>query len=80
MEPIRLDTKNFLKEKGNIPIADVRTPLEYSRGHIPEAILFPLFSNEERAEVGKLFALHGNEKAIEKGYEIAGTKIKSLFK
>jgi tRNA 2-selenouridine synthase len=76
MEPIRQDPENFLKEKVNIPIADVRTPLEYSRGHIPGATLFPLFSNEERAEVGKLYALYGHERAIERGYELAGQKLK----
>lgn len=75
MQLIRQEAENFLYDKENILIADVRTPLEYSLGHIPGAILFPLFSNEERAEVGRLYAIYGNEKAMEKGYEIAGKKL-----
>jgi tRNA 2-selenouridine synthase len=76
MEPIRQDAERFLTAKAGIALADVRTPLEYSKGHIPGAKLFPLFSNEERSEVGKLYALYGNERAVEKGYEIAGQKLK----
>jgi len=75
MESTKLNAELFLETRHNIPLADVRTPLEFAHGHIPGANLFPLFSNEERAEVGKLYAIHGNEKAIEKGYEIAGPKL-----
>jgi tRNA 2-selenouridine synthase len=80
MEPNKQEAAKFLITQDNIPIADVRTPLEYERGHIPGAYLFPIFSTEERAEIGKLYALNGNEKAIERGYEIAGTKLIQYLK
>jgi len=75
MEATILEADQFIKKAVEIPLADVRTPLEYEHGHIPGAKLFPLFSNEERAEVGALYAKNGSEKAIEKGYEIVGPKL-----
>jgi tRNA 2-selenouridine synthase len=72
-EPIHID--EFLQKAINLPVADVRTPKEYTHGHIPGAKLFSLFSNEERAEVGKMYALMGKEKALERGYDIAGARM-----
>jgi len=80
MEPIRIDPENFLRITNGGTIADVRTPLEYSKGHIPGAYLFPIFTNEERAELGKLYALYGGEKAVEKGYQIARPKLNNYVK
>jgi len=37
---------------GTIPIIDVRTPAEFTKGHIPGAFNVPLFSNEERILIG----------------------------
>ena len=36
----------------NGPIIDIRSPDEYNKGHWPNAINIPLFSNEERAKIG----------------------------
>ncbi len=80
MEATILEPDQFFKKAKEITLADVRTPLEYEHGHVPGACLFPLFSNEERAEVGTLYAKYGSEKAIEKGYEIAGPKIAFYLK
>lgn len=54
---------------------DVRTPAEYEQGHIPGALNLPLFSNEERAEVGTLYKQVSPEKAYFRGLEIAGAKM-----
>ncbi|HET6992647.1 MAG TPA: rhodanese-like domain-containing protein, partial [Bacteroidia bacterium] len=50
-----------------MPVLDVRSPLEFESGHIPGAINMPLFTNEERAEVGTIYKQIGKEQAIEKG-------------
>jgi tRNA 2-selenouridine synthase len=34
-------------------VLDVRSPGEYGKGHIPGAVNVPLFSDEERAKVGR---------------------------
>ena len=63
---------NFLSAPG--PILDVRSPGEYEQGHIPGALSFPLFSNEERAQVGTCYKQKSREDAVELGFEIAGPK------
>jgi tRNA 2-selenouridine synthase len=56
------------------PVLDVRTPAEFSRGHIPGAFNMPLFSDAERAQVGTTYKQVGREAAILQGFELTGAK------
>jgi tRNA 2-selenouridine synthase len=49
---------------------DVRSPCEYAKGHIPGAFNVPLFSDEERSEVGTLYKQKGHDIAVGRGLEI----------
>ena len=62
----------FLEAPG--PILDARSPGEFEKGHIPGAVSFPLFSDEERARVGTCYKQKSREDAVELGFEIAGPK------
>merc|ERR1719285_893876 len=66
----------FLLE--GVPCIDVRTPLEFSRGHIPKAVCVPLFSNEERAVVGTCFKQVGRKKAMEIGMDKVRPKLDEI--
>lgn len=57
---------------------DVRAPVEYRADHIPGAISMPVFDDGERALVGTLYRTHGEEAAILKGTEIAGSKLAGM--
>ncbi|PSR18944.1 tRNA 2-selenouridine(34) synthase MnmH [filamentous cyanobacterium CCP3] len=70
--PSPLDIDDFLQGSG--PILDVRSPGEYEHGHIPGAVSFPLFTDEERARVGTCYKQVGREAAVELGFDIAGPK------
>ncbi|MBK9995358.1 MAG: tRNA 2-selenouridine(34) synthase MnmH [Saprospiraceae bacterium] len=61
------------------PIIDVRSPSEYSKGHIPNAINIPLFSDDERAIIGTLYKKQGKEVAIAKGLEMVGPRLNSYI-
>ncbi len=68
--------ESFLKlQKEGNPVIDVRSPAEFEAGHIPGALNMPLFSNEERAEIGTLYKQSGQEPAILRGLEIVGPKM-----
>ena len=54
---------------------DMRSPAEFSIGHILDAINIPIFSNEERAEVGTLYKNVSAEKAKDLGLSIASRKL-----
>ncbi len=61
----------------NWPIIDVRSQGEFKKGHIPEAISIPLFSNDERAHIGAVYKQQSKEVAIEIGYEYAKPKLEN---
>jgi len=58
----------------SIPVVDVRTPAEFTHGHIPGASSLPLFSNEERVQVGTTYKQVGREAAILLGFDLTGNK------
>ncbi len=70
-----IDVDSFLDITQNSVIVDVRTPAEYLLGHIPNSINLPIFSNEQRAEVGTIYKKVSKEKAIERGLDFVGVKL-----
>jgi len=71
----KISVSEFFNRKESRVLLDVRSPGEYEEGHIPGAISFPLFTNEERAEVGTLYKKKGHEFAFLKGLEFVGLKM-----
>ncbi|WP_343304096.1 tRNA 2-selenouridine(34) synthase MnmH [Chitinophaga niabensis] len=66
--------KDLIALQGNVPLADVRTPAEFEHGHMPGAFNLPIFSNEERVEVGTTYKQQGKEAAILLGFDLTGNK------
>ncbi|MEZ5306995.1 MAG: tRNA 2-selenouridine(34) synthase MnmH [Pyrinomonadaceae bacterium] len=66
-------------KNGKGPILDVRSPVEFERGHIPGAISFPLFSNDERQKIGIVYNRSGSDKAIKMGFDFANPKRAELI-
>lgn len=74
----RTSVDKFLRLAQDHPIFDARTPSEFDDGHIPGAINLPLFSDEERAEVGTLYKQQGRRDAILHGLDVVGPKMRWL--
>lgn len=68
-----LSVDDFLQRPG--PIIDVRSPSEYDQGHLPGARSLPLFTDDERAEVGTCYKQQGRDAAVELGLERVGPKL-----
>lgn len=75
-----LHIDDFLKHIGKIPVVDVRTPAEFIQGHVSTAHNIPLFSNEERVEVGTTYKQQGREPAILLGFDLTGPKWSGFIK
>ncbi len=75
-----LNISEFLSLSESLPVVDVRSPAEFSKGHIPGAFNIPLFSNDERAVVGTNYKKEGKEIAVIRGLEIVGPKLASFVK
>jgi tRNA 2-selenouridine synthase len=74
-----LQAAEFLVESRDRVLLDVRSPGEYQHGHIPGAVSFPLFTDEERARVGTAYKQQGPEKALHIGLDIVGPKMTRML-
>ena len=63
-----------------VPIIDIRSPKEYTKGHIPGAVSLPLFDDVERSIIGTTYHKVGKQAAILQGFEIAGPKWSEIIK
>ena len=59
---------------------DVRSPAEFTQGHLPQATNVPLLDDEERVVVGTVYRKHGRQPAIDRGLELIGPKLLPLLK
>ncbi|NOQ42699.1 MAG: tRNA 2-selenouridine(34) synthase MnmH [Desulfuromusa sp.] len=77
-ETIELDSALKQQRKGAL-IIDVRTPAEFAEATIPGAVNVPIFSNEERAQVGTVFKEQGKRDARKLGVQLVAPKIPLLM-
>lgn len=75
-----LDIHHFLELAETIPVIDVRTPLEFDHARIPGAFNIPIFSNEERVQVGTTYKQKSREAAILLGFDLTGPKWSDFIK
>lgn len=73
-----LDAAAFLDAARDGVVLDVRSPGEFAQGHIPGAVSFPLFSDDERAAVGTTYKQVGKAEAIDQGLGLVGPKLQAL--
>ena len=60
----------------DIPLMDVRAPIEFQRGAFPNAKNLPIMDDAQREKVGKYYKTHGHELAIQKGHELIKDEIR----
>lgn len=75
-----LDIDKFLQLAETVPVIDVRTPLEFVHAHIPGAHNLPIFSNDERVQVGTTYKQKSREAAILLGFDLTGPKWSGFIK
>ncbi|MBI3139953.1 MAG: tRNA 2-selenouridine(34) synthase MnmH [Sphingobacteriales bacterium] len=74
----RIHIGPFLELAKQFPVFDVRSPGEYNHAHIPGAHSLPLFSDEERKEVGTAYKQQSREQAIKIGLDFFGPKMRKM--
>lgn len=72
--------EQLLNKQHNQHIVDVRSPKEFIEHSIPGAINIPIFTDEERSEVGKIYKQVGAHEAKQRGLEIFSTKLPFFIK
>lgn len=69
----------YFQNLKHIPLIDVRSPGEFAKGHIPNAINIELFTDEERAIVGTIYKKESKENAFDVGYEFVKPKLNDFI-
>ena len=74
-----VDIAHYLEHMQDVPLIDVRSNGEFEKGHIPNALNIPLFTNEERAAVGTVYKRKSREAAIDLGYQFVTPKLEHFI-
>lgn len=75
-----LEYEEVLKEnKKPMVFVDVRSPGEFKEATIPGAINIPLFTDEEREEIGTIYVKDSQDKAKKLGIEIVSKKLPQMY-
>jgi tRNA 2-selenouridine synthase len=76
----KIQPANLWQHLSDRVLIDVRSPSEYARAHVPNALSLPLFNDAERAKVGTIYKQTSPESALIKGLEIVGPKMSGFVK
>jgi len=76
MNPVTADYHRIVIN--DIPLIDVRSPVEFEAGSFPGAVNLPLMDNDERRKVGTCYKNNGREAAIKLGYRLVSGEIKNV--
>lgn len=71
--------EGIFENLSNYLIIDVRSPGEYAHAHIPNAYSLPLFTNEERAQIGMTYKQKSRAAAIKMGLPFFGNKMQDMI-
>ena len=61
----------------NVPLMDVRAPVEFAKGAFPQAVNLPLMNDSERQKVGTRYKQQGQAAAIALGHQLVRGKLKA---
>jgi tRNA 2-selenouridine synthase len=73
-----IDIQNYIASKEHQVLVDVRSPSEFKKGNIPNSINIPLLSDDERKEIGTIYKQESKRKAIRRGLDFFGPKMRSI--
>lgn len=77
--PIKITITEYYDKYSELPIIDVRSPGEFTKGHIPNATSIPLFSDKERAIVGTAYTRQSKEIAVNIGLKFVKPKLQQFI-
>lgn len=74
---VRLEVESLKKLiLDEVPLIDVRAPVEFLEGALPRAVNIPILNNEERAKIGTTYKQQGSETAVALGYKLISGAVK----
>jgi tRNA 2-selenouridine synthase len=77
---MNIPIERFLDLSDTTPVVDVRSPSEFTMGHIPGAVNIPLFDDRQRETVGTKYKKEGRIPAILEGLKLSGPQLEYKLK
>lgn len=75
---MRADTQDFSRLFLNdVPLLDVRAPVEFAKGAFPGVVNLPLMLDNEREQVGICYKQKGQQAAIDLGHKLVNSEVKA---
>ena len=59
-----------------VPLIDLRAPIEFARGALPASVNLPIMNDVERAEVGIAYKERGQAAALQTGHRLVSGKVR----
>lgn len=72
-----VDFDKIFSNSSRYTFIDVRAPIEFIQGHIPQAYNAPILNDFERELIGTTYKKEGSQKAIELGYQLISGETKN---
>jgi tRNA 2-selenouridine synthase len=69
--------ENLTLIRDQIPLIDVRAPIEFNQGHMPNSINLPMLTDEERHRIGIVYKQQGDEAAVRVGHKLVSGTVKA---
>lgn len=69
--------ENLTLIRDQIPLLDIRAPIEFNQGHMPNSINLPILTDEERHRIGIVYKQQGNEAAVRVGHKLVSGTVKT---
>ena len=63
----------------DVPLMDVRAPVEFDKGAFPQSVNLPLMVDVERQKVGTMYKQQGQQAAIALGHSLVCGKVKQAL-
>lgn len=73
-----ITVEELFQMENAIPI-DIRAPIEFKESALPNAINIPLFTDEERAEIGTIYKKSGQNAAKWRAMEVVSPKLPTML-
>lgn len=74
----RANTEDYLSIFLNdIPLMDVRAPVEFAKGSFPTATNIPILDDRQREQIGTCYKKEGPDAAVDLGYELATDEVRA---
>ncbi|HMP99756.1 MAG TPA: tRNA 2-selenouridine(34) synthase MnmH [Cyclobacteriaceae bacterium] len=76
--PRHISIAEFLQLRSQYPVVDMRSPKEFTAGHISGAVNIPILNDEERAAVGTDYKQKGQQAAVQSGIKLVGPRLAAI--